>query len=555
MSVDTSVEAKSMGSAGSLGSAMNSEDRVNILMVDDQPGKLLSYEAVLSDLGENLIKAGSAKEALEKLLKTDVAVVLMDVSMPEIDGFELAEIIRQHPRFQKTAIIFISAVHLTDLDRLKGYQHGAVDYLSVPLVPEVLRAKVRVFAELHRKNKQLERLNFELEHRVAERTEELEHKARDLEKLNSVLAQKHLELDAIVQTAPDIIFSRNPDGGRDYISGRFYEYTGAPPDSACGFGWLEFVHLEDRKQTLEEWMHSVETGETYESEYRLRGADSQYRWFRARAVPLRDPNGDIQKWYGTCSDIHDSKLLEQSIRENAVELERMVESRTAALRRLSNRMMTLQDEERRRIAREIHDGLGQELAAAKMILDGILAKDSSPSMRQASSEASQLVDRAIQQVRTISHLLHPPLLDEVGLVSALRWFLEGLSDRSGIRVTLEVQPSDLPRLKAELETAIFRIVQEALTNMFRHSGARNGNVSLVQKDGTILVTVQDDGKGIEEQVIQLRPESVGVGIGGMRQRVTELGGSLRLANANPGTIVEVVIPTVHHERSGMPVPA
>jgi len=263
----------------------------------------------------------------------------------------------------------------------------------------------------------------------------------------------------------------------------------------------------------------------------------------------------VQKWYGTCSDIHDSKVLEQSIRENAIELEKMVESRTAALRRLSNRMMTLQDEERRRIAREIHDGLGQELAAAKMILDGILSKDSSPSMRQASTEASQLVDRAIQQVRTISHLLHPPLLDEVGLVSALRWFLEGLSDRSGINVRLEVQPPDLPRLRPELETAIFRIVQEALTNMFRHSGARNGVVSLIQKEGTILVTVQDDGKGIEEQVIQLRPESVGVGIGGMRQRVTELGGSLRLSNANPGTIVEVIIPTLHHDRTGMTVPA
>src|ERR1051325_6695896 len=99
---------------------MPQTEKVNILMVDDQPGKLLSYEAILSELGENLIKASSAKEALEKLLKIDVAVVLMDVSMPDIDGFELAELIRQHPRFQKTAIIFISAVHLTDLDRLKG---------------------------------------------------------------------------------------------------------------------------------------------------------------------------------------------------------------------------------------------------------------------------------------------------------------------------------------------------------------------------------------------------------------------------------------------------
>ncbi len=135
---------------------MNERENVNILMVDDQPGKLLSYEAILGELGENLIKAHSAREALDLLLKNEIAVVLMDVSMPELDGFELADMIRQHPRFQETAIIFISAVHLSDLDRLKAYQRGAVDYISVPIVPELLRAKVSVFADLHRKTRQME---------------------------------------------------------------------------------------------------------------------------------------------------------------------------------------------------------------------------------------------------------------------------------------------------------------------------------------------------------------------------------------------------------------
>src|ERR1700752_5360516 len=138
------------------GGSMSAKERVNILMVDDQPAKLLSYEAILAELDENLIKATSGREALEFLLKSDVAVVLMDVSMPEIDGFELASMIRQHPRFHRTAIIFISAVHLTDLDRLKGYERGAVDYIAVPIVPELLRAKVSIFAELHRKTRQLE---------------------------------------------------------------------------------------------------------------------------------------------------------------------------------------------------------------------------------------------------------------------------------------------------------------------------------------------------------------------------------------------------------------
>jgi len=152
---------------------MIADTKVNILMVDDQPAKLLSYEVILADLGENLIKATSASEALNILLKNDVAVVLMDVSMPDLDGFELADVIRQHPRFQKTAIIFISGVHLTDSDKIQGYRSGAVDYISVPVVPEVLRAKISIFVELHRKTRMLETLNNQLEQRVTERTDEL----------------------------------------------------------------------------------------------------------------------------------------------------------------------------------------------------------------------------------------------------------------------------------------------------------------------------------------------------------------------------------------------
>src|SRR6266851_2253632 len=160
---------------------MRSDEKVNILLVDDQPAKLLSYEVILREIDENLIKAASGGEALEYLLKTDIAVVLMDVCMPELDGFELAAMIRDHPRFRKTAIIFVSAIHLTDVDRLRGYEMGAVDYVPVPVIPEVLRAKVKIFAELYRKSRQLEQLNTELERRVADRTAELERSTRRLQ--------------------------------------------------------------------------------------------------------------------------------------------------------------------------------------------------------------------------------------------------------------------------------------------------------------------------------------------------------------------------------------
>jgi signal transduction histidine kinase len=221
-----------------------------------------------------------------------------------------------------------------------------------------------------------------------------------------------------------------------------------------------------------------------------------------------------------------------------------LEALNVELRRLSNSLIATQDEERRRIARELHDSLGQELAAAKMAVDGILLGDhstGSPS-KLVIADASAMIDRAIQQVRSISHLLHPPLLDEVGLLSALRWFLEGLTKRSGIETFLDVQPPAFPRLVPELETAVFRIIQEALTNLFRHSGARNGWVALKHQNSQLVITIRDDGKGIGKGVAEFQCGSIGVGIGGMRQRVKELGGVLRLENTNPGTRVEVTLP-------------
>src|SRR3984885_947367 len=145
---------------------MTEREKVNILLVDDQQAKLLSHEIILAEIGENLLKANSARQAFDYLLKNEIAVILIDVCMPDLDGFELAAMIRDHPRHQRTAIIFVSAIQMSDLDRLRGYELGAVDYIPVPVVAGLLRAKVRVFADLYRKTRQLELLNAELEQRV-----------------------------------------------------------------------------------------------------------------------------------------------------------------------------------------------------------------------------------------------------------------------------------------------------------------------------------------------------------------------------------------------------
>jgi signal transduction histidine kinase len=204
--------------------------------------------------------------------------------------------------------------------------------------------------------------------------------------------------------------------------------------------------------------------------------------------------------------------------------------------------MTAQDEERRRIARELHDGLGQDLAAAKMMLGALnQPQQSAEAKDKATSEANLMLDHAIKQVRTISHLLHPPLLDEMGLLSALRWYTEGFERRSGIETKLEV-PNEFPRLGVEIETAIFKITQESLTNVFRHASARTATVRLEERDGHVSVSIIDDGKGVSEDLEALRPGSYGIGIIGIKQRVQDHGGQFVLRGANPGTVVEVSIP-------------
>jgi PAS domain S-box-containing protein len=281
--------------------------RVNILMVDDQPAKLLTYEAILADLDANLIKARSGREGLELLLKHDVAVVLLDVSMPEISGFEMADMMRDHPRFQKTAILFISAVRMSDLDRIRGYQSGAVDYISVPVVPEVLRAKVSIFAELHRKTRELENLNRELEHRVEQRTRELQ--------------ESENQFRTLANSIPQLAWMADSAGKVFWYNERWYDYTGRSADGVEAEGWGGLLHPEHQDRIVSGRERSLDSAESWEDTFPLLGRNGQYRWFLARAVPIRDSEGLVARWFGTGTDISEQIAMEELLRERADLLE------------------------------------------------------------------------------------------------------------------------------------------------------------------------------------------------------------------------------------------
>lgn len=294
-------------------------DQVTILMVDDQVSKLMSYEVILHELGEHLVKATSAREALEHLLKGDVAVVLMDVSMPEIDGFELADMIRQHPRFQKTPIIFVSAVHLSEIDRIRGYQSGAVDYISVPVVPEILRAKVSVFAELHRKKRELQALNRDLELRVAQRSEELRV-------LNAQLQQRVAELESIMQVLPvgvAVAHGANCEtiSGNAALSEMLRLKHGE--ELSKGLRNLRFENAENGVAAAARQMpvqQAVATGvATGMMELEL-GPDGSHHLL-ASASPLFDEGGNVRGAVGAFFDVTERKQMEDVLRERAELLE------------------------------------------------------------------------------------------------------------------------------------------------------------------------------------------------------------------------------------------
>lgn len=303
---------------------MSAREKVNILMVDDQQGKLLTYEAILSDLGENLIKATSGREALDVLLKNEVAVILMDVSMPELNGFELAEMIHQHPRFRKIAIIFISAVHLTDLDRIKGYQRGAMDYISVPVVPELLRAKVSLFSDLYRKTRDLEALNNELEQRVLARTEELRESAQKIRELNEQLQQRVAELETIMQVLPvGVSVAHDPDcsmiTGNAALNEMFGCQQGMNIAPSGMNGGLQIFH-NDRRLEPEEFpvQRACASGQSVGGvELEVRHADGRVTQALASANPLFDDSGKVRGAVGAVIDITARKQMERTMRERA----------------------------------------------------------------------------------------------------------------------------------------------------------------------------------------------------------------------------------------------
>jgi PAS domain S-box-containing protein len=341
----------------------------------------------------------------------------------------------------------------------------------------------------------------------------------------------------IIDTIPVMAWSVRPDGIVDFLNQGWMDYTGlslgqyvADPTGP--------IHPDDTPRVLERWRAQMARDETYDDEMRLRRADGTYRQFLVRTAPLRDQSGRVVKWFGVSTDIEDRKRAEAELEESL-----------SQLRALTASLLRAQDDERRRIAQKLHETTAQDLAAVKMLL-GQLGRTMvmSDADRTLLAEGIHLIDGSIADVRTLSYLLHPPFLDENGLLDALRWYAKGFADRSGIALDLKL-PARFERLPQDVESALFRVVQEALTNIHRHARSATARIRLRAERGCLALEITDRGRGMPADVlasVTSGSSAPGVGLAGMRERLQQLGGALHIESNDHGTTLRATVPLPEH---------
>ncbi|HEV3483403.1 MAG TPA: PAS domain S-box protein [Candidatus Acidoferrales bacterium] len=379
---------------------------------------------------------------------------------------------------------------------------------------------------------------------------ELQQKAKALE-AQLVLHRSEEQLRLVIESAQDYaIFLLDPDGRVATWNLGAQRIKGYQASEIIGKHFSVF-HPEEDLQSGKPQMElrvATEVGRFEDEGWRLRKDGSRF-WANVIITALRDSSGNLRGFSKITRDTTEKMLAIEALRNSNKELREEVGRRTQAesrlqesersLRKLSGHLLRMQDEERRRLGRELHDSVGQYLAALKMGLDSL--NDGSDSQIQ---ECIRMTDLCMKEVRTISYLLYPPMLEEVGLRSAIPWYIEGFSKRSGIQVTCNID-RNVGRLSRDAELAIFRILQESLTNVHRHSESPTAQVSLGLEDGTVCLQVSDQGKGISPSVLGPGGNSsntLGVGLRGMLERMHQLGGSLELSSDERGTTVRARVP-------------
>jgi len=512
--------------------AVDSAARPRVLVADDN-ADMRQYLVRLLTERYDVEAVSDGRAALESARVRRPELILSDVMMPRLDGLGLLRELRADPELNEIPILLLSA-KAGEENRMEGVAAGADDYLVKPFSARELTARVEGHIKMHLLRQQA---------RVKQQQLAVEYERL----LNQAPIGIYLVDDALrirqVNPVALPVFGNIPNLiGRDF-------------DEVIRNLWTK----EYADEIVQRFRNTLQTGDSYAASERAghridRNVTEYYEWRVDRILLpegkhgvvcyFRDVSAGIQARIAVAeSEERYRKLaetLEQQVRVRTHELEQQSEQ----LRDLSAQLLQSQDEERRRIARELHDSAGQTLAALGMEHAYIAKrlKDKAPELCEKMEEVEKLVAALNQEIRTTSYLLHPPLLDEIGLAGALHWYVQGLTSRSNLEIRLEIS-EDFDRLASEMELAIFRIVQEALTNIHRHSRSKDGTISVVKNEAGISVEIQDHGNGISpEKLIEIQSGGSGVGLRGLRERVRQLHGNISIRSDSSGTRISAHFP-------------
>jgi PAS domain S-box-containing protein len=337
----------------------------------------------------------------------------------------------------------------------------------------------------------------------------------------------------VVETQTELICRNLPDTTLTFVNDAYCRHFGRTREQLIGRKFLELIPAQFHAAVVEHIQSVVNSpgSETSEQEHQVVNADGSLGWQHWINRVIRDASGCLVEIQGSGRDVTERKRAEDELLQ------------------LSAQLLSLQDEERRRIARQLHDVTAQNLFAITINLGSLARKELPANLKDSLTESQALCEQALQEIRTLSYLLHPPMLDQAGLVAALQWYIDGFSKRSSIEVNLVVT-QEITRLRRDMETDLFRVVQESLVNIHRHSGSETATVRLGQQADLLILQIEDQGRGIPKAVRpESEEESLGVGILGMRHRMRQLGGRLEVeSTAGEGTTVRAIVPLLVERR-------
>ncbi len=503
----------------------NHDSRVLILAPLGRDADLIG--SALAEAGIACLAARSAHELAEQLREGAALLLVFEEALLEAEIRTITSAIGEQPAWSDLPVIVITG-------------GGAANRTSRQLA--VIR---KPLGNVSLQERPLRAVTLVSSVQSALRARQKQYQVRDqlqeLQIREEALRQSEDQFRQFANALPQLAWIASADGSIFWYNANWFSYTGKTMQEMEGWGWQSVHDPEILPMVLAKWAGSIRNGTPFDMEFPLLGADGRFRWFLTRVVPIHDQKGALVRWVGTNTDIEAQREIREALRSNQERLESEVAKRTNALRRLSVQLLSAQDEERRRLARELHDSIGQYLVSVLMTFETLV--NATPSIEaHRVVEMRELIESCLSETRTISHLLHPPLLDEIGLNSALKWFIDQFSARSGIEVRLNIITED--RLSSSMETMLFRVVQEALTNIHKHSGSATAEVTLNASAGEIFLEVKDFGKGMPKSRLGrdgALGKELGVGLAGMHERVSELGGDFRVMSGTEGTTIRVAL--------------